>query len=1334
MPRMNPKANGQDGRSLTSGCSLSTSQERLWVLDQLHPGNPAQNLACGVRLGGRLDLAALVAALDEVVRRHEILRTEFHAIEGVPAQVAIPSAQVTVNHTDLCGFSREEREVQLSQLSQKYARETFDLSHGPLLRAMLFRLTDTERVLLFVFHRIICDESSARLVLNELTRCYQTCVSGKPLAAAENVLQYRDFAVLQREPLAEHLSYWKQHLAGAPSSVDLPTDRQRQPVQTFRGTQQKVPIDRLMLEQLRDLGKKHDATLFMTLLAGFNALLSRYSRQEDLVVGTPVSGRGRRELEKLVGPLENMVVLRTDMSGEPSFADLLIRVREVAGVAFSHQDVPFGLLVEQLHLERDISRNPVFQIAFSLHDAALGGLQMADLVVSPFEVESGTEKFDLSVRSTATETELELTFSYNTDLFDAATIGRMMGHFRKVLEEAIADPGRRVAQLPILSEAEEHKILIEFNHTASDYPRDHCVHHLLEIQARRTPNAIAVEFAGKSLTYAELDSRSNQLAHLLQKHGVQREVLVGLCVERSLEMVVALVGILKAGGAYVPLDPAYPNDRIQYVLEDAHVKVLLTQESLLPSLSTSAAEMICLDPAWKFLINQSSEPVAAEVSPENLAYVIYTSGSTGKPKGVQIEHRSVVNFLCSMRREPGLVHDDVLVAVTTLSFDIAGLEMYLPLLSGARLVVASREQTYDGRLLMQLLEDSKATVMQATPATWRLLFDSGWKGNRKLKVLIGGEALPAELARDLASCGPVWNMYGPTETTIWSSLYLVNDRNQRMISIGKPIANTQAYILDANQAPVPIGVPGELYLAGDGLARGYFGRPDLTAERFVPNPFRMDPGSRMYRTGDLARFLPDGNILYLGRIDHQVKIRGFRIELGEIESVLSELPSVQAAVVMAREDKPGDKRLVAYVVPSSPQEFSSAHLRDFLRQRLPEYMNPSTFVKMEALPLSPNGKINRRALPAPDWSEPGSTVAVAPRDELELQLVNIWRKVLGVPNVGITDNFFELGGHSLLAARVLSEVEKATGKTVSLSALFRGATVESLARWIRDDVGPERDPVVMEIQAGNAGLPFFAIVSPGEESLGYAMLARHMGPDQPVYKIQGHAPIVGERPYTEQEMQALAREYVAAMRSVQPEGPYCVGGLCDGAHIGERVVLALEAQGQEVGLFAIIDTWVLQNSQRPWLWRIFYLQQRLQEARSRSFAEQFQLYQRAATDQIRRLTRKTQARTDWQEAYWPSDYIPTRFLAPIILFKRPKQPFYYVKDPQMGWGARTKGGVEIYEIDFDHDHLLREPHVRVLGEKLASCIERVNRQSRHAAEREEGFSQEQPVAPSGRSE
>ncbi|MGA7442672.1 MAG: amino acid adenylation domain-containing protein, partial [Candidatus Sulfotelmatobacter sp.] len=992
----------------------------------------------------------------------------------------------------------------------------------------------------------------------------------------------------------------------------------------------------------------------------------------------------------------------------------LIRVREVVITAFSYENVPLEALIEELHLQRDMSRNPLFQVVFSLEDVAFHQSQIAGLALSPFEVESGTEEHDLSITFSVAENKAEVAFSFSTDLFDFATIERMMGHFQKLLQEATADPNSSISQLPVLSQAEKTQILLKFNATAADYPRDRCLHQLLEAQARQTPDSIAVEFNGHSLTYAELDSRSNQLAHFLRHHRIEQDVLVGLCVERSLEMVIALLGILKAGGAYVPLDPAYPTDRIRHVLDDAHVKVLLTQESLLPALPTTAAQVICLDPSWKFLANHNSEPVAAEVGPENLAYVIYTSGSTGKPKGVQIEHRSLANFLCSMRSEPGLDANDVLVAVTTLSFDIAGLEMYLPLLTGARLVVASKEQTHDGRLLMQLLEDSKATVMQATPATWRMLFESGWAGNRKLKVLVGGEALPPELARDLSSCGSVWNMYGPTETTIWSTLFRVDGRDQRMISIGKPIRNTQAYILDARQVLLPIGVPGELYLGGDGLARGYFGRPDLTAESFVPDPFRTEPGARMYRTGDLARFLPDGNILYLGRIDHQVKIRGFRIELGEIESVLGALPSVQSAVVMAREDKPGDKRLVAYVLPSSQQEFSASSLRDSLKQRLPEYMIPSAFVKMDAFPLSPNGKINRRGLPAPDWSESRSVVAIAARDDLELLLANIWRKILGVPEVGVTDNFFELGGHSLLAARVLSEVERATGKVVPLSALFRGATVESLAQWIRSEAGTEHEPVVMEIQSGNAGLPFFAIVPPGEEALGYAMLARHLGSQQTVYKIQGHAPIVGTRPYTEQEMQSLGKEYATAIRSVQPDGPYCLGGLCDGTHIGERVVLELEAQGQQVALFAIIDTWVLQNSQRPWLWRIAYFQQRVQEARSRTFGEQFQLFKRAAVNQVRRLAGKVHAQNEWRQSYWPENYIPTCFRAPVILFKRPKQPYYYVKDPLMGWGARTKSGVEVHEIELDHLHLLREPQVRELGERLAACIHGVNHQSGHA--------------------
>jgi amino acid adenylation domain-containing protein len=1309
------------------------SQERLWVLDQLHPQNPAQNLTCGVRLGGPFDRRTLETALDEVLRRHQILRTEFRIIDGVPAQVVLPSAGANLETTDLRRLSKDDRESQLARLAQERAQQPFNLTHGPLLRSTLFRLTDAEHVLIMILHRIICDETSAQLVLRDVASCYEACASGKSFTVAEKIVQYWEFASQQPAPSVEELAYWKEQLAGVVSSIDLPTDRQRPPVQTFRGAKQRMRIASPLLQQLRELCESQGATLFTTLFAGFNVLLSLYTGQKELLVGTPVSGR-RTEMQESIGPWENMLVMRTDVSGDPSITELVQRVRKVVVDGLRHQDFPFELLVEEFHLERDLSRNPLFQVAFRLQKHSGEHLRMPSLTVSPFLIESGVERFDLSVRASEGEDGLDVEFSYNTDLFDASTIERMMQHFRRVLEHFVVDPAQHLSGLSPLTEAERDEILIEFNRTAASYPRELCIHHLLQTQAQRTPQAVAVEFNGRSLTYAELDFRSNQLSQLLRNHGVQREVLVGLCVERSLEMVVALLGILKAGGAYVPIDPAYPSDRIRHVLEDANVKILLTQESLLPSLPSTAAEVICVDASWMFLATQSGERVAAESAPEDLAYVIYTSGSTGKPKGVQIQHGSVVNFLYSMQREPGLSCDDVLVAVTTLSFDIAGLEMYLPLLSGARLVVASREQAQDGRKLKLLLQDSRATVMQATPATWRLLFESAWKGNRDLKVLVGGEALPPVLARELASgCGPVWNMYGPTETTIWSSAYRLEERHHGLIPIGKPIANTQAYILDGNHRPVPIGVPGELYLAGDGLARGYLGRPDLTNERFVPNPFQTEAGARMYRTGDVARFLPDGNILYLGRIDNQVKVRGFRIELGEIESVLSKLPSVRSAAVVAREDKPGERRLVAYVVPSSDQEFSVVRLRDFVKQSLPEYMVPSTFVKMDTLPLSPNGKINRSALPAPDSSQAEGSTTVVARDDLELELVNIWKKVLGVPNVGITDNFFDLGGHSLLAARMLCEIEMSLGKEIPLSALFRSATVESLAALIREAPKSGPDPFVMQIQPGTGGLPFFAIVAPREESLGYAMLARHMGPDQAVYKIQANAPVVGKRPYTEEEMCRMGSEYVAAIRTVQQEGPYCLGGLCDGAHIAERVILELEAQGHHVGLFAIIDTWVLQNSQRRWLWRLSYFQQRLREINSLSLAEQFQVCKRGVTNQIRRLTGNAPVRTEWQATYWPDNYTPTVFRAPVVLFKRPKQPFFYVKDPQMGWGARTESGVEIHEIDFDHVQLLREPHVRALGEKLVACIGRVNSQSGSPPPvREQSRNPEQSVMSSGR--
>ena len=707
--------------------------------------------------------------------------------------------------------------------------------------------------------------------------------------------------------------------------------------------------------------------------------------------------------------------------------------------------------------------------------------------------------------------------------------------------------------------------------TQAGYPRDLCVHQLLENWAGQSPESIAVEFQGQSLTYAQLDARSNQLARVLRHRGVLAEQLVGVCLERSLEMVVALLGILKAGGAYVPLDPAYPSERIKYVLDDAHVTLLLTHEPMVASLPATAAEVICLEPEWRAFQDEDSGPIATEVKPENLAYVIYTSGSTGRPKGVQLEHRSVVNFLCSMRREPGMTADDVLVAVTTLSFDIAGLELYLPLLVGGRLVIAAREATFDGRVLMRLLEGSGATIMQATPTTWRVLLESGWGGNPKLKVLVGGEALSADLARQLATrCGSVWNMYGPTETTIWSSVYQVQGKNEKLVPIGKPIANTTFYILDGDRHPVVEGAEGELYIGGEGLARGYFERDELTAQKFVSDPFSAWPGARMYRTGDLARYRPDGNVEFLGRIDHQVKIRGFRIELGEIEAVLEQHPGVHQAVVIARENTSGDKRLVAYFVPETPATLATAELRSHVTKKLPDYMTPTAFVQMAKLPLTPNGKVDRKALPAPTVNDFETQLEyVAPRDATERKLVQLWEEVLGVSPLSVTANFFELGGRSMLAARLFTRILRTFGKELPLSTLFRSPTVEQLAQQLRPSGQAAEYPTLVPIQENGVKPPFFCVHGGAGSSLFMHQLSRELGDDQPFYGIEPEG-LDGKR-FQRLTVQQMAAHYLAEIRKVQPDGPYHIGGYCFGGLVAFEMAQQLLLHGEQPALVALFS-------------------------------------------------------------------------------------------------------------------------------------------------------------------
>jgi len=883
-----------------------------------------------------------------------------------------------------------------------------------------------------------------------------------------------------------------------------------------------------------------------------------------------------------------------------------------------------------------------------------------------------------------------------------------------------AHPGPEVLP-PTCVSPEDLKRIESWNRTDADYPRTLCVHQLIEARAAEGPSRIAVEYQGQKLTYEELDRRSNQLAHLLQKKGVKADVRVGLCVERSAEMLVALLGILKAGGAYVPLDPAYPADRIEYVLSDANARVLITESRLLQSLPKLSAEVLCLDRvAWE---RESSQSVQAAVRPENLAYVIYTSGSTGKPKGVQLEHRSVVNFLCSMQKEPGLCATDVLVAVTTLSFDIAGLEMYLPLISGARVVIASRETTYDARLLSQLLSRSGATVMQATPATWRLLFESGWKGDRKLKVLVGGEALPAELAQQLvAQCGPVWNMYGPTETTIWSSVYRVRGDEERILPIGRPIANTTFYILDENRRPVSIGKEGELYIGGEGLARGYFERPELTAEKFVADPFRA--GQRMYRTGDLARYREDGNVEFLGRIDHQVKIRGFRIELGEIEAVLEQHTAIRRAVVVAHDDAAGEKKLAAYVVPHPDQLVSAASLREHVRRQLPDYMSPAAFIQLAALPLTPNGKVDRKALPAPSPSDFYSGQDyVAPRDPVELKLANIWEQTLGLRPVGVKTSFFDLGGRSLLAARMFMKISREFGKDLPLSLLFQAPTIEQLANELRSKRKPGAYPTLVEIQPRGSKTPFFCVHGGAGSTLFLHRLSREMEEDQPFYGFEPEG-MDGQR-FERTTVPQMAEHYIAEMRKVQPRGPYFIGGYCFGGIVAFEMAQQLRSQMDEAALVALFSAplrfhravrkhklalnvapgsrWsrLLHSPVQGLRWRLLSLVRSLRSwlhiTTCRAFLNcGLRVPQALRTMYVVRMINQAE-----------EQYTPSRYAGTVSLFRGKG---LYEDDPDMGWQGLA-ARLENFQIGDgglrSRRDIMNEPLVGLLAKQLRTCFEQV---------------------------
>jgi aspartate racemase len=1158
-----------------------------------------------------------------------------------------------------------------------------------------------------------------------------------------------------RQPVncEQSLAYWKQQLAGAPPVLELATDRPRSalrssalraPFETGQGARQSLELPKPLTERLKVFSQQEGSTLFVTLLAALNILLYRYTGQEDILVGSPVGDRTQVKRNGLIGAFVNTLVLRTKLSGNLSFRELLARVQEVTLEASAHQDLPFETLLEELQAERNLSHHPLFQVMFVLQEASTLSLTLPNLTVSSPQVESPIAALDLTLVLKETSQGISGWFEYNADLFDAATITRMTGHFQTLLEGILGNPDTRISDLPLLTAAERYQLLVEWNNTQADYPKQTC-HQLFEAQVERTPDAVAVVFEDQQLTYRELNSRANQLAHYLQGLGVKPDVLVAISVERSIEMVTGFLGILKAGGAYVPLDPSYPHERRAYKLQDSQTAVILTQERLVASLPDHKASVICLDADWELIAQQNSENPVSETTVQNLAYVIYTSGSTGKPKGVMITHQGMVNHGIAIAKQFDLKNSDCVLQFSSMSFDIIIEELFPALLSGARVVFRTEEMLSSTASFLQFVEREQVSILNFPTAFWHELVN----GMSLLKqpmptsvrlVVVGGEkASRSAYSTWLQLVGeyPHWlNTYGPTETTVTATVYdplaaPETDHTRTNIPIGHPIANVQTYILDQQLQPVPIGIPGELYIGGTGLGRGYLNRPDLTSEKFIPNPFSDEPNARLYKTGDTVRYLPDGNIEFIGRIDFQVKIRGFRIELMEIERVVEQHPAVQQAVVIAREDVPGDKRIVAYLVLKPEQTFTSSELRRFVKEKLPDYMVPSAVVQMDTLPLTPNDKVDRRALPAPDLTrqEPSETF-VAPRDELEVQLTKIWEQVLGIQPIGIQDNIFELGVHSLMAARLANQIEKAFNKNLPLTTIFQAPSIEQLAHILRQEAWSAPCSSLFVIQPGAAKPPLFCIHVLGEGLSFYRPLARYLGQEQPLYGLA--AQILDEQQAPPNQIEELAAYYIKEMQALQPEGPYFLAGVSFGGQVAFEIARQLMAQGQAVGLVALLDSESPGESQElSQLKRVSvhisnffqsgpaYILNKV-NTKIEDLSRRFQLisckfYQwsgRPLPQRLRILSILEENRQAEEK------YVPQVYPGQVTLFRSVDDQKYFSRaylESGYGWQDLAAGGVEIYDIPGDHLGILAEPNVQVLGEKLSKCLEQGQLAQSHQA-------------------
>ena len=1030
---------------------LSFGQERLWFIDQLAGSVQYQSTAVW-RLKGKLNKTALANALQDIVHRHEAIRTVIIEQEGIPCQSIMDSKGWELQIVDSSFIKDDES---LKNYIQQLMRMPFNLSKDYMVRAHLVKISD-EHVLIITTHHIASDGWSRSIFLNELAELYKGYIEERPVLLSPLPIQYADYTNWQRNYLNDTLEkkgeYWNQKLKGV-TVLQLPTDYNRPAVFSNRGAVKKFDIEKTLSVQLQKLGQQNKATLFMTLLSAFKVLLYRYSGQHDICVGFPIANRTQQEVEGLIGFFANTLAVRSEVNGDDTFIELLQQVKRTTLEAYENQEVPFEKIVNAIVKERDMSRNPIFQVMFVLQNTPeIPNLNLAEVQVSKEDYERRTSSFDLTFNILETSLGLNVSLEYCTDLFKEETIIRMINHYTMLLSTIVKEPSQKIDLLPMLTASEQHQLLVEFNDTSVAYPKEKSIIDLFEEQVIKAPDKIAVIFEQEQLTYKELNDKANQLAHYLKQRGVKEETLVPVCIERSPEMLVGILGVLKAGGAYVPIDPDYPFERIQYMLVDTQAKLVVSSKQSSIKLSViEAVEIIKVDDAIETISKQSTDNLQIIIKPENLAYVIYTSGSTGKPKGVMIEQRSVVNLLASIAAKVQFASNDIFLSVTTYSFDICYLELYMPLIYGGKLIIIPREIASDGYRLSESISYHRPTHMQGTPSTWQLLLDAEWENKERIKMLIGGEAVKEDIKNALTDKGSVWNVYGPTETTIWSAIKQL--KQEEKVSVGTPIANTDIYILNKKHQLTAIGIAGEICIGGAGLARGYFNLPTLTSEKFINNPYGKEVSSRLYKTGDWGRWLPDGNIECLGRIDDQVKIRGYRVEPEEIEIVLLQSGLVKQAVVIAKEDQQGNKRLVGYVIVED--FFDKQAAAAYLYRRLPEYMVPALWVELESFPLTPNKKIDKKSFPEPNIGTYLNNQFVLPQTEVEKSLCLIWQQLLHLEKIGIYDNFFELGGHSLLIMRMSSYIKRTFSVSVPIHVLFQFTTINDLGKYLELELKKE---------------------------------------------------------------------------------------------------------------------------------------------------------------------------------------------------------------------------------------------------------------------------------------